>query len=551
MKADIQKIKDLLLKESYVSQENMDKAEAFSQKHKGSFLDYLLSEKIISPSLLGQALAESFHVPYADLTANPPTKNQVLHIPEKQARKYNVVLFHEEEKKVVIATDNPQQKDLIKSLAPLFSKKKINLSYALPEHIEGAFVHYRQSLDTRFSSILKKQTKVASELIHEIFEEAITEQVSDIHIEPQSDNALIRFRVDGVMQETVEIEKEYYENILNRIKVQAQLRIDQHFVPQDGAIRYTSQKGFIVDMRVAIVPTLEGEKIVIRLMSQYIRSFDLGDLGLAASDQKIIQESVKKPFGMILVTGPTGAGKTTTLYALLKILHKPEVNITTIEDPVEYRLPKVNQIQVNPDTDLTFEKGLRSIVRQDPDIILVGEIRDTITAEISVNAALTGHLLLSTFHANDAATALPRLLDMGVEPFLLASTLEVIVAQRLVRKICSHCRHSITVHKKDIAKTAPEAASFFKSQKVTLYQGKGCESCKQTGYKDRQAIFEFIHITPEMQELILESPSIQQIWKLAKKQGSKTLFENGMEKVKQGITTLEELMRVAAPRELS
>lgn len=251
---------------------------------------------------------------------------------------------------------------------------------------------------------------------------------------------------------------------------------------------------------------------------------------------------------MILVAGPTGSGKTTTLYGLLKLVNSPDVNITTIEDPVEYKVLGVNQIQINPQTNLTFAKGLRSIVRQDPDIILVGEIRDNETAEIAVNAALTGHLLYSTFHANDAATAIPRLLDMGIEPFLLASTLEVIVAQRLVRKICDHCKHSVTKSAGDF--TTPQlksSLSYFEGKSITLYEGKKCEMCGHTGYKGRTAIFEFIQITPEMQNLILRSPSTQEIWQLARKEGSKTLFEDGIEKVKAGVTTLEELLRVAEP----
>jgi type II secretory ATPase GspE/PulE/Tfp pilus assembly ATPase PilB-like protein len=241
---------------------------------------------------------------------------------------------------------------------------------------------------------------------------------------------------------------------------------------------------------------------------------------------------------MILVTGPTGSGKTTTLYAVLKVLNQPGVNITTIEDPVEYKILGTNQIQVNPQTNLTFAKGLRSIVRQDPDIILVGEIRDLETAEIAVNAALTGHLLLSTFHANDAATSIPRLLDMGVEPFLLASTLELILAQRLVRKICENCRTSY-----------PHSSSYFPEKTVTLYKGKGCKNCSNTGFKGRTAIFEFIEINDAMEDLILKHPSSREIWELAQKNGAQSLFADGLEKVKSGLTTLEELLRVARPAE--
>jgi type II secretory ATPase GspE/PulE/Tfp pilus assembly ATPase PilB-like protein len=293
---------------------------------------------------------------------------------------------------------------------------------------------------------------------------------------------------------------------------------------------------------------VDGEKIVLRILNAYIQGYALSDLGLLEKEQKAIEDAAAKPFGMILVTGPTGSGKSTTLYALLKYLNNPEDNIMTIEDPVEYKIAGVNQIQVNTQTDLTFAKGLRSIVRQDPDVILVGEIRDDETANIAVNAALTGHLLMSTFHANDAATAIPRLLDMNIEPFLLASTLELVVAQRLVRKICDHCRVSTTVSQKDFQKRINgSTAKFFPSQKFTLYESKGCEACNHTGYKGRTGIFEFIRITPAMEELILEHPSSRDIWKLAKSEGAWSLFEDGVEKVKNGLTSLDELLRVAAP----
>jgi type IV pilus assembly protein PilB len=253
---------------------------------------------------------------------------------------------------------------------------------------------------------------------------------------------------------------------------------------------------------------------------------------------------------MILVTGPTGSGKTTTLYALIKMLNQPQVNIMTIEDPVEYRIAGVNQIQVNTATNLTFAKGLRSIIRQDPDVVLVGEIRDTETAEIAVNAALTGHLMLSTFHANDAATAIPRLLNMNVEPFLLASTLELIVAQRLVRRICEHCRRSVTYSQSELTEKFEDAKNYFTGKTVTLYEGKGCEACSHTGYKGRLAVFEFIKVTAEIENLILENPASKQIWELARTQGTRSMFEDGIDKVKNGITTIDELLRVTEPPEL-
>ncbi|MDH3324996.1 MAG: ATPase, T2SS/T4P/T4SS family, partial [Candidatus Peregrinibacteria bacterium] len=394
------KIKKILLAESYVSQEDMQKAETFAKKNKTSVVEYFLSKEILTESLLGQAVAESYGVAFADLEKHAPSVEQVLKIPEHLARRYKAVLVAEREKEVLIATVNPTREGLVKDLQEVF-KKKIIIAYASPEAIKKAFIHYQKPLETQFASIVKKSEKIAPEILSAIFEDAILHTASDIHFEPQGDRVLIRFRVDGVLHEAGHIENDHYENVLNRIKVQALLRIDEHFAAQDGALRYTmSNNEAVVDMRVSILPTINGEKIVIRILSQYVRSLSLSEIGLTPENEALFRKSAKSPFGMILITGPTGSGKTTSLYALLKILHRPEVNITTIEDPVEYKIKGINQIQVNLQTDLTFEKGLKSIVRQDPDIILVGEVRGEETAEIAVNAALTGHLLFSTFHAN-------------------------------------------------------------------------------------------------------------------------------------------------------
>lgn len=415
-------------------------------------------------------------------------------------------------------------------LQKLFPGKQILIMYSLSEDIEAVFIHYRKPLETRFSEIIKKQKLVAPSLIDEIIDDALAFHASDVHFEPQEKEVLVRFRVDGALREAGRIPKDQYENILNRIKVSSHMRIDEHFSAQDGAMRY-AKKGVAVDMRVSVIPMLDGEKVAMRLLAQYVRAFTLGDLGLSSAHQAHLESAAKKPFGMILVTGPTGSGKTTTLYALVKLLNRPEINITTIEDPVEYKLTGINQIQVNPQTNLTYAKGLKSILRQDPNLILVGEVRDQETAEIAVNAALTGHLLFSTFHANDAATAIPRLLDMGIEPFLMASTLELIIAQRLVRRICEQCRHSYTTGKKG----------------ERLYKGRGCEACHGSGYAGRTALFEFLEITPEMETLILKHPSTSEIWALARTQGARSMYEDGLEKVKSGVTTREELLRVTQP----
>lgn len=303
-----------------------------------------------------------------------------------------------------------------------------------------------------------------------------------------------------------------------------------------------------VDLRVSLVPTVEGEKVVMRVLGSYVQNFTFTDIGMSDVARDTINRSLAKPFGMILTVGPTGSGKTTTLYTVLKLLNKPDVNITTIEDPVEYKIAGVNQIQVREAADMTFAKGLRSIVRQDPDIILVGEIRDEETAEISVNAALTGHLMLSTFHANDAATAVPRLVDMGIEPFLLASTLEIIIAQRLVRTICRQCRYSLSVKEAAAELHNPDFVyTDYFGKDDNVYAGKGCKVCNGTGYQGRTALFEIIEVTPKMQELILRGPSTHEIEQLAHQQGSQSMFDDGMKKVNSGTTTLDEVLRVVSP----
>lgn len=537
-------LKKILLGGKYVTERDFAKAESDAKKNRYSVLAALFSEGIITKDLLGQAIAESFGVPYADLNSNQPAREQVLIIPEEIAKKFHVVLFEQADASVAVTTDMPMEAGLREALTPVFLNKKITLSYSLSEDISAAHIHYQKSLDTRFSKIVEKQGRVAPELLDEIFLDALAFHASDIHFELHVKDVVVRFRIDGVLHEAGRFPKEYYGNIVNRVKVMSSMRIDEHFAAQDGSLQFMHDEKTI-DMRTSIAPTISGEKIVLRVLKAYVEGFALGDLGFSLSDQSFLEEAVRKPFGMILVAGPTGSGKTTTLYSLIKALNRVEINIMTIEDPVEYRVPGVNQIQVNPLTNLTFAKGLKSIVRQDPDMILVGEIRDEETAEIAVNAALTGHLLFSTFHANDAATAIPRLLDMGVEPFLLSSTLEVIIAQRLVRKICEHCRQSSPVLAKDLA---PSLGQYFIGVKnLLLYKGKGCDTCGGSGYRGRIGIFEFIRMTPAMKELTLQSPTTQAIWETARSEGSRSLFQDGLEKVRLGVTTLDELMRVAPP----
>ncbi len=539
-------IKEILTREGYVTSEEMSKAEIYSKGNQVSLIQYLLSKELITEDLLGQALAEAYGVLYADLNSNYPPREQVLRIPSDVALKLRAVLFSVSDSGVVVTTDNPAAPNLQLELEKLFAPKKIEIRYSLPEDIEEVLINYRTGLETRFQKIIESQKKIAPGIIDEIIEDALLYRASYVHFEPHGKEVVIRFRIDGALHEAGRVSPEHYDNMLNRIKVLSHLRIDEKFSTQDGAIRY-SRNDKIADLRVSIVPTLDGEKVVFRVLAEYVHGFAFSDLGLNEEQQKIVEEASEKPFGMILTTGPTGSGKTTTLYSILKILNKPDVNITTIEDPVEYKIAGINQMQVNKDKNITFANGLRSIVRQDPDTILVGEIRDKETAEISVNAALTGHLLFTTFHANDAATSIPRLVEMGVEPFLLASTLQVVIAQRLVRKICESCRFSESISGANLDLQVSQIHKFFNTDPITFYRGKGCNACNKTGYIGRTGIFEFLKISPALQRLILKNPSTREIWEIARQEGSKSLFEDGIEKVKSGITTLDELLRVAEP----
>ncbi len=579
-------LKKLLLDQSYVSEEDIKRAEDMAKSHGSTLRDALTELELLSQDLYESAVAEYYKLPYYDVGQKPPSPEFVEMLPEDIARTYSCVVVAKDDASVTVATSDPTNEKMEEAVrmnlgqktsefpegedqrqsnrktataAPRFSfgKKKaeervafagkVNFVYASNKAIESFFVHYRKPLATRFQQIIEQNRKVAPEILEEIFQDAIALRASDIHFEPQDKEVMVRFRVDGVLHEAGRIPKEYYEGVVNRMKIAANLHIDEHHAAQDGAIRYDTGKG-MMDIRVSIVPVVDGEKIVLRLLSEYVRSLTLADLGCSEENRKVLEQASRKPFGMILTTGPTGSGKSTTLYALLKLRNHPDVNISTIEDPVEYKVQGINHIQVNPETNLTFANGLRALMRQDPNIILVGEIRDGETASIAVNAALTGHLLFSTLHANDACTSVPRLLEMGVEPFLLASTLEVVIAQRLLRKICPHCRYSYTVSKSEIPDLFPNAEKFFdESGDVLLYKGKGCESCGGIGFQGRLAVHELLVITPDIEALIVARKSSAEIELQARKNGMKSLFEDGFVKVRAGVTTLEELLRVANP----
>lgn len=537
------KVIDLL-----VSQNFIDKNTAAEAKDKGGSegpVAYLIEKNVITKALVGQAIAEYYKLPYANLDLAQVDKSVLGQIPQQLAFEMRAIALEADEKNVFVATDSPHKVELIAEvLSEIFPKKEIKFKYALPDEVEEALRGYKSSISKTIEKIIEEGQGFASKIFAAMIEESIVQNVSDIHMEPLDEKVKIRFRIDGSLVDITILDKQIYANLVNHIKILAKLRIDKHFSPQDGAIRFKAKAGNI-DLRVSLVPLLEGEKTVIRILSNYARQLSLSDLGLTEANRQLIDKASKLSYGMILTTGPTGSGKTTTLYAVLRLLNTPDVNITTIEDPVEYRVQGINQIQVSQENNITFASGLRSVVRQDPNIILVGEIRDQETVEIAVNASLTGHLLLSSFHANDAASTIPRILEVGTEPFLLASTLKLIIAQRLVRRICPYCKVSHDYTEKELADIIPNHSNYFDAGTQRLYQGKGCNRCNHTGFLGRVAVFELIYVTETIQELIMQRASSQKIGIAARKEGATSFFEDGLVKVKNGMVALEELIRVA------
>lgn len=540
-----QAIKNILIQQGHLSEEFFKEYEALNKANTLNLVDYLIKSELVSKSVLGIAISAILRVPYADMGAMPPERETVLKLSINTSQTLNTILCQETQEKVVFATSNPAMFKVNEEINAIVNGRQIQVMYTFPEDVKRFLKLYR-ALDDRFNEIISNPTEdMTVQLIEEILFEAFSRSSTDIHIEPQEKQVIVRCRVDGKLMIIGKLQKIHYETIINWLKVQAHIRIDEHYNTQDGSIKYITSYGRIANLRLSIIPLLNGEKVVLRILAEYVGRLTLTDLGVSNHDQDIFEKVAKLPFGMILVTGPTGAGKTTTLYSMLKVINDPTINISTIEDPVEYRIPGINHMQVNEQTGLSFMRGLRSLMRQDPDVILLGEIRDSETATIAVNAALTGHLLFSTFHANDAATAVPRLLDMGIEPFLLASTLKIIIAQRLVRKICKYCKHQIVVPVDEIKDKMDDVNKYFKTDKAVIYVGDGCKMCGGTGYSGRIGIFENILVSADLAELMLKHPSKDELWAKAREEGARTFFEDGMEKVLAGQTTIEELLRVA------
>ncbi len=383
-------------------------------------------------------------------------------------------------------------------------------------------------------------------LVDCLIREAFAARASDIHIDPTGKDVRVRYRVDGALHEAHLLPKTVHREVVARIKIIAGLRIDEHNATQDGRVRHYFDETLTdcVDIRVSIAPTYHGENVVMRLLSDREQHFSLDALGFSAGDQKKILKAIKKPTGMILATGPTGSGKTTTLYTLVKMLNAKDISIVTLEDPVEYAIDGIEQIQVNPFVGLTFASGLRSLLRQDPDIIMVGEIRDIDTATIAVNTALTGHLLLSTLHTNDAATTLPRLMEMRIEPYLVASTVSIAIGQRLVRRLCEKCKEAHTLSDAEFESLSEVAELKGLKPGMTMYQSVGCAECNDTGFRGRIGVNEVLVSDDDIREAILKKSSAKDIRDIVVRNGMTTMLEDGLEKARTGLTTITEVLRV-------
>lgn len=540
-----EQLKSLILKNKILDEKKLGEILEFAKSSKTSFEDVLIEKDIITDENLGVLIADFLKIPFIILSKISIPEEVFRIVPERIARKQKVVPFGRDANGIKLAMVNPKNTEIIELLTKK-TGEKITPYISTERDIDNVLYIYRKDLQNTFDELLAKKNVSATEIVDLIINYAYEDKASDVHIEPEEKDTLIRFRLDGVLHDMLVLPKALHDQIVTRIKVLSRLRTDEHLSPQDGKLRAKLPEEDL-DIRVSIIPIVEGEKTVLRLLSSHFRQFSLLDLGMSEKDLDKVTKGFKKSYGMVLSTGPTGSGKTTSIYAILKILNTRNVNITTIEDPVEYRIAGLNQIQTNTKTNLTFASGLRSILRQDPNIVFVGEIRDSETAGIAVNAALTGHLVLSTLHTNDAATALPRLTDMKVEPFLVASTVNVIIAQRLIRKICEMCKTSVNITQSELAKNIPLETikkHFENNKDIRIYKGAGCKVCHNSGYTGRVGLFEVLDISKEIKKLIIEKSDSDVIARQAVSEGMTTMLDDGLEKVKKSTTTLEEVLRV-------
>lgn len=578
MRVEPQQLKAFLIDAGLMTKAQYEKAVKKAKKNRKRLDDVLVAEGHITQPELVKLEAYILGIPFINLEKEIISPEILKIIPEPIARKHNIVAFKKKGNELEVAMLDPQDLRTIE-----FIKKKVDLKIlprlTTPESIKNILRQYQKTLEAEFGDIIKKDAgaikmikeedmeekaeleKIAQEIpiiriVDTLIKHAILERASDIHIEPIEKEVVVRYRIDGVLHDAMTLPKQVSSGIVARIKVLSNLKLDEHRLPQDGRFKIESEE-YKYSIRVSILPVFDGEKIVMRLLSETAQALTLEALGLRDDALEQVEDNLKKPVGMILVTGPTGCGKTTTLYSMMDILNVPGVNISTIEDPVEYRMPRINQTQVKSKIGLTFASGLRSLVRQDPDIIMVGEIRDAETAGLAINAALTGHLVLSTLHTTNAAGAIPRLIDMKAEPFLISSTLNVVLAQRLVKKLCKEKEKYYLKDSelKNIGKycNLEKISDILKKKKlvkakqtlkdIPFYRPKASKTCPE-GYQGRIGIFEVLPITESIKELIVKKATSDQIQNQAQKEGMMIMVEDGFIKAAQGITSIEEVLRV-------
>lgn len=555
MKLNDTVLKDILTRSGIVSPEEFDDALRNSKELGKSLEDILIFRGLINQKTFSELIADYFKVPFASTEhMNIPDEILAL-IPERMARTYRIIPFESENGVLKVAMENPGNVEAIE-----FIKRHSGLTvvphYASEEGIKKLLSQYKRNIRGEFDKVIEENINKAKlegnflqaaeklpviKVLDTIFEYAVAERASDIHIEVQDQEVIVRFRIDGILQDIIKLPRGIEEALIARIKILSNLKLDERRIPQDGRHKFTLN-GEIVSLRISIIPGFYGENIVMRLLRESARPLSLEELGITGKIQELVQENIRKPTGMFLVTGPTGSGKTTTLYSILNILNTVKVKICTIEDPIEYGINRVTQIQINPKTGLTFAAGLRALLRHDPNVIMVGEIRDGETAEIAVHSALTGHFVLSTLHTNNAAGTIPRILDMGVEPYLAASTINLVIAQRLVRQICNVCRVEYHPDEEVLTKLSEDYKVNIKGMKY--YRGEGCSECRGTGFSGRIGIYEVLAVTEKIRELVAKRVSTDQIVEAARLEGMVAMVEDGVSKIASGLTTIEEVIAV-------
>jgi len=559
------KLKEILFADGLVGEEVFNNAAEEASRLGNSIAETLISKNIITDDYFRNIVARYLNVPIVELEESKIDINVLNLLPEEIARQKRAVPFARgEDGSISVALEDPSnlvdseflERYLKTRIIPyLTSENSLNIGFAL--YGKTTVQNFKKVIEDNIRLSLRSKVKgdeAAQDvpivaIVDNIISYALSLRSSDVHMEVFKDYIIIRYRIDGVLHEILRVPKEVHPAIVARIKLLSELKIDEHSKPQDGRFRYQSS-GTLVDIRVSVMPTFYGEKIVMRLLRSTTRPLSFRELGMLDDTAKLLEENIKKSYGMVLVTGPTGSGKTTTLYSVLSLLNKPEVNIVTIEDPIEYDINYVNQTQINPEAGITFAGGLRSFLRQDPNVMMVGEIRDSETAEVAVQAALTGHLVLSTLHTNDSPTAVPRLMDMHVPPFLLSAVLNAILAQRLVRKLHLECIESYDPDQGTISAIKAQLGELGLNPleielPKRLYRGGGCAADGYTGYQGRIGIYEVLNVSDRIREIINSSDfSLDKLKQVARAEGMRTMFEDGLRKAERGMTTIDEILRV-------